>query len=239
MSEIENWLWQDFDEVDSTNTTAYAASKNFDGKPKVFTALSQKQGRGRMGRKWVSLKGNLFFSQLFYLDMPISYLVFISSVSIAESIKELAPKLEVSIKWPNDVLVKGGKISGILIETGESNTVIVGIGVNLISAPKADNILYKVADLRSMGCDISREQFLQTYLRHFNTNIAICKNDEFLPLRQKWMRYAAGIDKEILINQGAKQQKGIFKGIDEQGYLLLKQGDKITNIAAGDVFLKD
>lgn len=236
MTRIENWLWEDFSEVDSTNNIAKLRSKNFDGQNIIFSASSQTSGRGRMGRKWISENGNLFMSQLFYLNVAISDLVFITSLSIAESIKELTSRRDISIKWPNDVLVSGGKISGILIETGENNTVIVGVGINLISSPQSKDILYPVANLQSLGKEIKREVFLQTYLKYFNSNLKECMHKGFLGIRQRWLGYAARLNKRIEIRQTGKEFAGIFKGIDEQGFLLLEHNQTIQKIAAGDVF---
>ena len=236
MITLENWLWKDFEEIDSTNNKAKELSQNFNGYNIVISAKMQTSGRGRIGRKWISQSGNLFFSQLLYLNIPISYLVFITSLSIADSIHELSPNLDIKIKWPNDVLVSGGKISGILIETGENNTVIIGIGVNLVSSPKNKDILYPVSDLRSSGIEVRREIFLQTYLKYFNNNLNDCLSGGFLPIRQRWLSYAANLNKLIQVNQTDKKFEGIFKGIDEQGYLLLEHNHTIQKIAAGDVF---
>lgn len=234
--QVEDWLIEDFATVDSTNNVAQAESKNFNGHRVVFSAASQTAGRGRLGRRWMSPPGNLFMSQLFYLTMPISDLVFITSLSIAETIGELTTGLNIAIKWPNDVLVDGSKISGILIETGEQGTAIVGVGINLISSPKDQDVLYPVTDLQSLGFDITRETFLQTYLKHFNHNVAERQINGFSDIRTRWLSYACRLNEVITVNLTDRQIKGIFKGIDEQGLLLLEHNGGIIKIAAGDVF---
>lgn len=235
--QIEGWDLIKLGVVSSTNDAARASSKDFSGRPIVFIAASQTAGRGRMGRRWISSAGNLFMSQLFSLQEPLSDLVFITSLSIADTIKNLTSGLDIKIKWPNDVLVAGAKISGILIENGEHNTVIVGVGINLVSSPQDENILYKVTDLKSLGFDIKRELFLQTYLKHFNANLQDCRRRGFAGIRQRWINYAYRLNASIMICQSSKTQTGIFKGIDEQGFLLLEHNGEISKIAAGDVFV--
>ena len=232
---LENWVWRDYQEIDSTNNLAKAQSLAFDGRPVVYTAVVQTAGRGRLGRSWISRPGNLFMSQLFCPRLPVSDLVFITSVSVAETIAGLTSGLDIAIKWPNDVLISGAKICGILIESADNETVVIGTGVNLISAPPAGQLIYPAADLRSLGFDISREVFLAAYLRHFDANLELCRRQGFLAIRKTWLKYAYRLGKPVKINHGGRVLEGIFKGIDEQGFLLLKQDEKTIKITVGDL----
>ncbi len=235
MAELEGWQWSDYDVLTSTNDKAKEQS-NLATKPLVISAICQTKGRGRRGRTWVSKEGNLFFSQLLSFPMPLSDLVFISSLSVAKAILEIAPQLAVKIKWPNDVLIDGKKVCGILLETGENATAIIGIGINLRQSPSADDILYPTTALGDLGVEISRDKFLKIYLQHFNYWTDIRLKQSFEPIRSAWLELAAFLDEKITVNCTAKNISGIFKGIDEQGLLLLKQEEKIIYIAAGDVF---
>lgn len=232
---LENWLWRDYQEIDSTNNLAKAQSLAFDGRPVVYTAVVQTAGRGRLGRSWISRPGNLFMSQLFCPRLPVSDLVFITSVSVAETITGLTSGLDIAIKWPNDVLIAGAKICGILIESADNETVVIGTGVNLVSAPPAGQLIYPAADLRSLGFDISREFFLAAYLRHFDANLELCRRQGFSAIRKTWLKYAYRLGKPVKINHGGRVLEGIFKGIDEQGFLLLKQDEKTIKITVGDL----
>ena len=216
---LGNWVWRDYQEIDSTNNLAKAQSLTFDGRPVVYTAVVQTAGRGRLGRSWISRPGNLF----------------ITSVSVAETIGSLTSGLDIAIKWPNDVLIAGAKICGILIESADNETVVIGTGVNLISAPPAAQLIYPAADLRSLGFDISREVFLAAYLRHFDANLELCRRQGFSAIRKTWLKYAYRLGEPVKINHGGRVLEGIFKGIDEQGFLLLKQDEKTIKITVGDL----
>ena len=91
--------------------------------------------------------------------------------------------------------------------------------------------------VESLGFDIKRELFLQTYLKHFNANLQDCRRRGFAGIRQRWINYAYRLNASIMICQSSKTQTGIFKGIDEQGFLLLEHNGEISKIAAGDVFV--
>ena len=232
---IQNWSWIDYQSLSSTNDLAFEYSKHYDKTPHVFTAIVQTAGRGRRGRNWVSEQGNLFMSQLFQSDMPITYLVFIASLSIAETISELTSGLTINIKWPNDILIADKKVCGILIEKAENDSVIIGIGINLVSSPEDSVVMYPAIDLKKLGFTIYREQFLQSYLKIFNDNIQKYHTQSFNAIRTKWLSFAYRLNQIISINQGKGCLKGVFKDIDEQGYLLLEQENNVQRITTGDI----
>lgn len=228
----DKWQHIRYEEVTSTNDIA----KNYANchTPIIITAGKQTAGRGRCGRNWQSLKGNLFFSQLIPNYIPVTNLVFIVSLSIAETLQEIIDE-DIIIKWPNDILVNRKKISGILIETYE-NSIIIGIGINLTSHPDLVDTIYPATDLQSLGYVLLPDDFLQNYIRHFDKNIAICSSG-FSAIRQKWLEFAKYINSPIKVRCSDYIKEGIFKGIDEQGFLLLEQENTIIKIAAGDVFI--
>lgn len=222
-----------FKELVSTNDTALKYAQNGIGQRLVIVAQRQTAGRGRRGRKWQSLDGNLFFSVL--LEFPLQnlgHLVMASALSLLKTIKIFTPTADVQLKWPNDVLLNGAKVSGILIEKGAGEYMIVGIGVNIVQAPDQIGMLYPVISLRKAGIVTTPEQFLQKYLEQFAKNILLSP----VILRQEWLQNAKGIGQIIKIKQNNTEQTGIFVGIDENADLLLQTKDKIQKIMAGDVF---
>ena len=233
MPKILSWEWQDHAMLSSTND--FALSQKDIVANTIISAKVQTDGRGRLGNKWQSIVGNLFFTQIIADKIPVGYLTFISSLSIAQTCISLGLKDKVSIKWPNDVLLSDKKFCGILIEQSDTKTVI-GIGVNLCSHPKQHTTTYQTTDLLAEGIEISREQFLQNYLKNFDINYNLCCQD-FAALRSQWLLLVQGIDSPIIVKTFNKTLFGIFKGIDEKGLLLLEQEDKIIKIAAGEVFL--
>ena len=224
------------DKVESTNDEA----RRFCDQPQRFTvvrALRQTAGRGRRGRIWQSMSGNLFFSMALEFDVRhVGHLVVLSALSMWHSIKELMPQAEVWCKWPNDILLHQAKVCGILLEKGEGNYMIVGVGVNIADAPKDSVLVYPTTSLLNEGCTILPDDFLQLYLKNFNAYLRILQTDGFEPLRQMWLDHAHGVGKEIIIKQEQAEQRGVFTGIDEEANLLLQQGTATKKIYAGDVF---
>ena len=232
---ICGWQWIDYPSVSSTNDEAKNICSAVDVKKIVITAVEQTQGRGRRGRNWISDSGNLFMSQLYKPQHKISDLVFISSLSIAQTVLSFSSDLDVKIKWPNDVLLDNKKFCGILIEA-EKDYVIIGIGVNLNSCPPDQDIIYPATDIASYGLNLSRLDFLQKYLSIFNENTKLYKQNGFNDIRLNWLKYAYRLNQEIKIKNNSAIQ-GIYKGIDENGFLLLEQDKKVTKISAGDIFI--
>ncbi len=232
---ICGWQWIDYPSVGSTNDEAKNICSAVDVKKIVITAVEQTQGRGRRGRNWISDSGNLFMSQLYKPQHKISDLVFISSLSIAQTVLSFSSDLDVKIKWPNDVLLDNKKFCGILIEA-EKDYVIIGIGVNLNSCPPDQDIIYPATDIASYGLNLSRLDFLQKYLSIFNENTKLYKQNGFNDIRLNWLKYAYRLNQEIKIKNNSAIQ-GIYKGIDENGFLLLEQDNKVTKISVGDIFI--
>ncbi len=236
MAEIENWQYYCYDEIGSTNDEIkkFCLQKE---KKVVVRALSQTAGRGRRGRKWVTKAGNLFFSVALEFDLKnLGQLVIISSLSLAQSVKFLSAYANVKLKWPNDVLLDGKKMSGILMEKAEGEYIIVGIGVNVAESPKESTLLYPATSLAENGINTDAENFLQIYLHKFNENLQKYSAGEYESLRSEWMDFAKDVGDKIVIKQEQKQLKGIFAGIDEQANLLLQCKNETIKVMVGDVF---
>ncbi|MBQ7632991.1 MAG: biotin--[Alphaproteobacteria bacterium] len=221
------------DEVDSTNNVALQLSSGIGGQKKVIQAKRQTAGRGRWGRIWHSTEGNLFFSVL--LEFPLQQLgklIMTAALSLLETIKQYNPQSDVCLKWPNDVLLNGAKISGILLEKGAGEYMIVGIGVNIVHHPSSIDMLYPATSLKEAGIQTTSEDFLQKYMSLFVCNIKRSAAD----LRQGWLKNVRGLGTEIMVKQNGEERRGIFQGIDENADLLLRIGDRTQKILAGDVF---
>ena len=239
MPDMKDWKWIDLPETGSTNDEARKYSAVAGGGKFVITAVRQNKGRGRRGRSWVGMEGNLFMS--LGIEVPLAWpgqLIFIVTLALAQSILKLSPAEDVRIKWPNDVLVRGCKISGILLEKGEGGYVIAGIGVNIAAAPDLPGQSYSAVSLREAGILTERVEFLKLYLSCFDELWDKWRNEGFLPLREMWLSLAAGLRTEIKIVQEQTEKRGIFSGVDENGLLLLERNGKIEKISAGDVFFE-
>ena len=215
------------DKVESTNDVAASLPRG-----SCVVAKEQTKARGRMGRKWISLRGNLFFSLVlksYGAQTPM--LSFVLSLSIAEVLK----KFDAKIKWPNDVLIDGKKVCGILFENlGE--TVVAGVGINTQNAPITD-VLYPTTSLNG---DMENNILLQNILDAFDLNMMLFETEGFQKIKEKWLSYSKGVGKEIVICLPNEKVKGEFVGLTDEGAVQLRTNDLCCRlITAGDVFFLD
>lgn len=236
MAEICGWNYKLYKTLGSTNDEARKYCLEPDKKT-IIRAQTQTSGRGRKGRSWISLDGNLFFSLAFEFEIKkFGLLVLISALSIAQTLEKSSSANDIKLKWPNDVLLNNKKISGILIEKGEGNYMIVGIGVNIVASPQNDDILYPTTSLAQNSIHCNADDFLQKFMTEFEKNLALIAENKNEYLRKEWLNRASNLGKPIIIRGEKNDEAGIFAGIDENMCLLLKQGNEIKKILVGDVF---
>ena len=237
---MKEWEWIDLPIVGSTNDEAVKQSAEREHGKFVVTAIRQENGRGRRGRSWIGLEGNLFMS--LGVEVPLNrlgQLIFVVTLALAQSVLKLSPQEDVKLKWPNDVLVRGRKISGILLEKGAGDYIIAGIGGNVKHAPELVGKSYRSISLSEIGVDIERLEFLELYLSCFDELFALWAENGFETLRQVWLNMAIGLGEEITVVQEQTEKRGIFSGVDADGLLLLERDGNIEKICAGDVFFKE
>ena len=232
-----DWIIYHYIEVDSTNDII----KNYcteNGKKIVVWADKQTAGRGRLGRKWQSLSGNLLFSAAFEFDISkLGNLVMICGLSLCQVIKDLQKSADVKIKLPNDVLLNEAKIGGILLEKGPNDYMIIGIGVNTAQHPTPDKIMYAATSLQNENIIISAENLLKKFLLKFDKNLIFYRQDEYSEkLRREWLKFAKGVGQTLTVNQYEQKICGVFKDIDKNANLLLEDKNGVQQIRAGDVF---
>ncbi|MBE6448668.1 MAG: biotin--[acetyl-CoA-carboxylase] ligase [Alphaproteobacteria bacterium] len=238
--QIKEWFWQEVPSTTSTNDDAIELSAYTPYTQFIISAQEQTKGRGRLGRIWHSHKGNLFFSLgIKQKDIALNHWPFLSSLALAQSILHLSPSSMVSLKWPNDVLLQGHKVSGILLEQGQNNYTIVGIGINIVSSPSAtEDFSYSVTSLRQCGIEVKTETFLQIFIDNLDKLMFLYQHQGFDIIRDKWMSLATHLNQNISINTPKGKLDGIFKGIATDGALILSQQGQSMSIYAGDVFEK-
>jgi len=234
----------EFDEIDSTNLEAKRMAEGGDFGPLWVTAKRQTGGKGRRGREWVSETGNLFCTGLFpHVGTPASAarLSFAAALAVHDTVSYSRQDAETKIKWPNDVLMNGAKISGILLESGTTNGqlwVAVGIGVNIVSAPTStpyqttylhDQLAPKLR-LNLSSFKIQLFARFEFWLKNYNQN-------GFEPLRTAWLERAQGMGGPVTARLPNKTIEGTAIGMDADGALELKtHAGEIIKIHAGDVF---
>ena len=228
-----SWQIFHYDEISSTNDIALERSRNAEDRFVVY-ADTQTAGRGRRGRTWYSPRGNLYFSVCLPYSLPqCGTLVMLCSLSLLQTIKTFCPTADVQLKWPNDVLLNNAKISGMLLEKGENDYMIVGIGVNITQSPDQSQILYPAISLAEADVRVNCKDFLDTFLKIFDKNIDI---DDIASVRRQWLHYAKDLNKSVVVRQEKSEIKGIFIGIDENANLLLNTENGLQKILVGDVF---
>jgi BirA family transcriptional regulator, biotin operon repressor / biotin---[acetyl-CoA-carboxylase] ligase len=235
-----------FDEIDSTILEARRRAERGEIGPVWLIAKRQTAGRGRRGRRWASMDGNLMATLLFATSQPpaqIALLGFAAGVAIAEAIDQIVGAGRATLKWPNDVFIDGAKASGIMLDSGALaggyTWVALAFGVNLASAP--ENIDQPTIALRDLlppdALAPEPLAFLASVRPKLEAWSARIERDGFDPLRGAWLRRAHGLGQDARVVQGDHVIEGRIAGLSPRGELELDTETGRRLIAAGDVFL--
>jgi BirA family transcriptional regulator, biotin operon repressor / biotin---[acetyl-CoA-carboxylase] ligase len=212
--------------TNSTNDDCLQAARAGDPGQLWITAAEQRAGRGRHGRQWSSPQGNLYASLLLIDPCEMQFapqLGFVAGLALHEAVEEViglgAPRL--SLKWPNDLLLDGAKLSGLLLEghrlDGDRFDIIIGFGVNVVFAPNGTP--YPVIALQSIKPSLKREDILRALSSSFARTFSAWRNaarlnpsDPFGAIRRLWLERAAGIGQNVMLRLPSGEKKGVFKG---------------------------
>jgi BirA family biotin operon repressor/biotin-[acetyl-CoA-carboxylase] ligase len=195
----------------------------------------QTGGRGRRGRHWASPVGNLYTSTILRPDCPAqraAELGFAAALAVADIVPA---GREVRVKWPNDVLVDGGKIAGILLEsaigqTGQVQHVVAGIGVNVGFAPQLPEMRYPGSALGG-----SVEAALEKLAAALAARLAEWRREGFETVRAAWLAKAGPLGAEVDVKLGEGLVRGRFAGLDREGALLLDTATGPRKIVSGEL----
>jgi BirA family transcriptional regulator, biotin operon repressor / biotin---[acetyl-CoA-carboxylase] ligase len=254
--------------VGSTNDEAAILARKGERGPVWITAEAQTAGRGRRGRSWNSPPGNLYASLLLTDPSPIERapeLAFVAVLAVRDAVLAEAPDLapHLGFKWPNDLLLRGNKCAGILIE-GEVEppkrvNVVVGIGVNcahhpFTAAEPVDEqtqtgrphatpfgeqaVLFPATDLHVHGAAVTPAQLFRRLSAAMCQRLAQWDGGRgFIAILGGWLSAARGIGEEIRVREGGSDKVGRFIGLDQAGRLVLETSSgALEKISAGDVF---
>ncbi|MBD3677753.1 MAG: biotin--[acetyl-CoA-carboxylase] ligase [Rhodobacteraceae bacterium] len=232
------------DEIDSTNAEAARLAPGL-VRPTWILAKRQTNGRGRRGRIWHNPEGNFAATLLMRpggAAQEAALRSFLAANALFETLAMLTERTRLATKWPNDVLLDGGKVAGILLEStgrsGEVDWLSIGIGVNLKTSPMPDpEAAFLPVALAEQGIEApSPEQFLEVLAGHYATEEAIFGRLGFLPIREAWLRHAAKLGEVITARTAREEMTGTFETVDEVGNLVLKTAKGRSVIAAADVY---
>ena len=210
----------------------------------VVIADEQTAGRGRIKRVWLSPRGSIALSIILYPGVAsLPFLIMLASLAVARSIEKVTG-LKPQLKWPNDILVNGKKVCGILIESevqgDKANYAIIGIGINVNLRPADFPELPPVATSLSeeTGHEVSRLDIMRHLL--FETDRLYLTLPDGEAIYEQWRDNMATLGKKIRVSSGDSIYEGIAESVARDGSLLLRHPDgSLTRIVAGDVTLRD
>ena len=249
-----------FPEIGSTNAEALGAARRGDDGRIWFVTGHQTAGRGRRGRAWATPPGNLAASLLMvdrFDPGAAASLGFVAGLALDEALRTIAPSLAVRIaidgiepggggsgdrlrlKWPNDVLLDGAKLAGILLE-GEALAdgrfaVVIGIGVNVAHAPT--DLPYPATALRDFGSRVDAPMLFSALSDAWAGVERVWAGGKgFAVIRRLWLERAAGVGERVAISLGGEVVSGLFETIDETGRLVVQMDDgSRRTVASGEV----
>ena len=238
-----------FEEVTSTNEIALQAGKTDGLSDTVYVADRQTAGRGRRGRTWESSKTqNLYFSLLLCPKVSVDRVHMVTLVmayALAKAIRELTGENSAQIKWPNDIVVNGKKVAGILTEMGfredKSFFIVIGVGVNLETQDFEEELRDKATDIQTQyGCKIDKMTLLEKVLEFFEKECKIfVKQQDLSSLLSEYNGMLVNREKCVRVLDPKGEYQGVATGINEVGELLVQMSDgSMKNVYAGEVSVR-
>jgi BirA family biotin operon repressor/biotin-[acetyl-CoA-carboxylase] ligase len=237
---------REFEEVPSTNNLLKTMAEGGDAEGLVVLAHHQTGGRGRLGRTWNDEpKANLLFSLLLRPSIPLErfpLLAFYASLAVAEAIHSHTG-ITADCKWPNDILLDGKKVCGILLESSQDKTrspfAILGIGLNVNQQlfPKELRSLATSIALRTGGTH-DRAGLLRAILVRLDAHYGDVLRSDFSRILVQWQRMAVMFDRSVTVIQGDHERVGIARSLAPDGGLIVDFNGTVSTVYAGDVTIR-
>lgn len=234
------------EEVDSTMSEASRRVADIDF-PTWIMAKRQTKGRGRRGRPWEDPRGNLAVTLVckpLCTAQVAAQRSFVAANALLEALSIYTDRRSLTLKWPNDVLLNGGKVAGILLESSGRGPFIdwlaVGIGVNLSYAPKVEDAAFGPVSVAGEGGEpVSPEDFLVTLATAYATQLRKLDAMGFNRIREDWLKHAAKLGDTITARTATENIEGLFDTIDKDGNLVLITAKGPRAIPAADVYFQE
>ncbi|MEP5761019.1 MAG: biotin--[acetyl-CoA-carboxylase] ligase [Litoreibacter sp.] len=235
------------EEVDSTMSEAARRAPSL-SRATWILADRQTQSRGRRGRAWRNFEGNFAATLILKPQCSAQQAAqrsFVAAVALYFALRDLPGVTGLELKWPNDVLLQGQKVAGILLESTSKNAdivewVTVGIGVNLVSAPDIrdleDRAIAPISIVDAGGVAIPTTAFLEILAEHFAYWETQLTHFGFDTVRKSWLDHAARVGKKITARTSSETLYGVFETIDADGNMILNTNGTQRSIAAADVY---
>ena len=238
------WLIRHVKETGSTNEDAFLLGRSGAPAGTVCVADCQLRGRGRMDRSWFSPSGaGLYCSVLLRPDLSMEnagLLSFCAALAMTETLRESG--LQVSVKWPNDIVLDGKKLCGILSSCESDGSrvrfAVIGSGLNLLPGSYPDELRSRAACLADFGVQVDREMLLLRYLEALDSSVSSLVSDGFSALRRRLEEVCILISRPVRVS-GGQQAEGVAEGIGDHGELLLRLADgSLFPVTCGDVSVR-
>ena len=233
--------------IDSTNAEAFRLAPSLTG-PAWILAEEQTAGRGHRARPWSSPRGNFYASLVMTVagsPQSIALRSFVAALALHDALAAVTGSPQaLALKWPNDVLLAGGKVAGILLECQTfvpgKHRLAIGMGVNLIGQPARAEVepdaTPPVSVLSETGQRLTPETFLARLAPAYARWEAAFASQGFAPIRSAWLARAARLGEPIRARTGTADRHGIFESIDAEGNLILRMAEATLAIPAAEVF---
>lgn len=224
------WRLRHFEMVESTSDLCVTLAQTGEPAGLAVLAVRQTHGRGSRGREWQTLPGNLALSVLLRPSHPeVGHWALLAAVALADAL-DAAP---VQVKWPNDIMLDGRKLGGVLVDTawapaGGLAWLVIGFGANLCAAPDLRNVAV-------MPCAWDARVVAHRVLARLDHWTVALARDGFGPVRQAWLDRGPALGDLLRLTLGRDQVAGTFAGLADNGALLLQSGGKVRAFATGQV----
>ena len=231
------WRLERYDELGSTSDECVARAKAAAAAGLAVQARRQVSGRGSRGRGWTAPEGNLSLSVLLRPDRPAAeagLFALLAGIAVAEA---LAPRVRIApmLKWPNDVLLDGAKLAGILIDAAPDGAklewLVIGIGVNLATAPEIPG--RRTTSVRAHGGSLEADDAADAVL----ARLSVWHDAPGLKIREAWLARAHPLGTTLTVRGARGERHGTFAGLSDAGELLLRNKDRIEPVSTGDILL--
>ncbi len=245
MSGAGSWRLVCYQTLESTSDLCIRLAGAGEPAGLAVLALRQTAGRGSRGRGWCAPEGNLNLSVLLRPDLGAAEaggLALLAALALAEALSAMCPGLTLTLKWPNDLLLSGRKLAGILLDAasgpdGRIDWVVIGFGANLARAPEIPG--RAPSCLAEAGFTLAPEALAPALLARLDHWLGINAADGFAPVRDAWLGLAHPPGTPIRLAQGGSVAEGRFCGLASDGALLMATDAGLRRFAAGEVLLAE
>ncbi len=226
--------------VDSTNAEALRRAEAGERGPLWLLARRQTAARGRRGRAWASPEGSFAATLLMHAPGDLALRSFVAALGLHDAMVALTGRAELfALKWPNDVLLAGGKLAGILLESGGRGALAIGVGVNLGAAPEAAALepgaVRPVGLGEATGLRVSPEEMLDALAPAVMRWEERLQDEGFAPVRAAWLARAARLGEEVVARLPGREVAGRFETVDANGAIVLATATGRVTLPAAEI----